>query len=86
MKNERNVKVDLNDFEFRNKILLADGEVVTNEDSLYLILSRPDIGFGHGVFPEAYAKVAMHNGRFFKKPQKLLKCCFCKTCLLNLLK
>jgi len=65
--NHLRVQVDLNNFDLRHKILQQEGKLVENEDSLYLILKSPEIGFGQSSFPEIYAKKAMRNGRFFKK-------------------
>lgn len=67
----KHITVDLNDFELNKELPTIANPEGDHEDSLYIMLRKPDIGFGHMVFPEVYAKTAMQNTRVFKKPLPL---------------
>jgi len=72
LKNDKNIQVDLNDFELSNGIVGSNASSNEKQESLYIFLKRPVLFcFGHSIFSEVYSKAAMHNGRFFKKPVPL---------------
>jgi hypothetical protein len=73
LSSNKQIKVDLNDFELHNEIRQIRDSEDEHGESLYVMLKKPDIGFGHAVFPEVYAKVAIQNSRFLKKPSPLPK-------------
>jgi hypothetical protein len=71
LKPDKKIEVRLADIEFNNDIVLLDGVIAKNKTSIYLVLTDPDIGFGHTVFPQIYARAAMQSARFFKKSVSL---------------
>ncbi|MDN3663821.1 hypothetical protein ACFFU1_17810 [Algibacter miyuki] len=67
LKNSRVIDVNLDDFQLNNKMVQVTAKSGEDKTSIYVILKRPNIGFGHQVFPQIYAKAAMESSRLFKR-------------------
>ncbi|KZS39755.1 hypothetical protein AWE51_08885 [Aquimarina aggregata] len=69
----KKVSLNLDNIIFRNQITSSKENTNGTSSPLYIVLSSPDIAFGHQIFSDLYAKAALKSSRFRKKSISLPK-------------
>lgn len=67
------INVDLKNLDFSSEINVSTDPVLSNASPLFIVLTNPDIAFGHQIFPEIYADAALKRSRFRRKQVTLPK-------------
>jgi hypothetical protein len=69
--NENKVQVNLMNLDFNNSISQSDHDANENAGQLFIVLTNPEIAFGHQVFTNLYASAALKSSKFKRNPVEL---------------
>ncbi len=71
--NETRIHVDLRNLNFSAPINPPKDIVEVRANPLFIVLTNPDMAFGHKIFSDIYAEAALKSSRFRRKPVTLPK-------------
>lgn len=69
--NEQKLEVNLKSLDFRNQIGQSGSVPDENDSSLFIVLTNPEIAFGHQIFSNLYASAALKSSKFKRNPVEL---------------
>ena len=72
LSNEKEIVINPQDISFNNKIT-HDAAIDENSSSLFIVLTSPEMAFGHQLFTEIYADAAIKSSKFRKRDIALPK-------------
>ncbi|WP_318348813.1 hypothetical protein [Aquipluma nitroreducens] len=72
LSNEKEIIINPQDISFNNKIT-HDATIDENSGSLFIVLTSPEMAFGHQLFAEIYADAAIKSSKFRKRDVALPK-------------
>jgi len=68
---ENKVRINLKNLDFNNQIAQSGSNIDENVSPLFIVLTDPEIAFGHQIFTNLYASAALKSSKFKKKPIEL---------------
>lgn len=69
--NENKVAINLKNLDFSNQIVQSGGNTDENASQLFIVLTNPEIAFGHQIFSNLYASAALKSSKFRRNPIEL---------------
>jgi hypothetical protein len=69
--NENRIQIDLKSLNFTNSINQADLNTDDNTAQLYIVLTHPEVAFGHQQFTNLYSQAALKSSKFRRNPVEL---------------
>jgi hypothetical protein len=69
--NEKKIQIDLKNLNFINEIIQEGAITEDNASQLIIVLTNPEIAFGHQIFTNLYSSAALKSSKFKRNPVEL---------------
>lgn len=71
LKSEKTIRINVDELDLNNQIDPSEINPHDSARSLFIVLTNPEIAFGHQIFTAIYAEAALHNSRFKRRQTEL---------------